>query len=333
MEVHRRKVRTCLTAALFACACQNPTPATETTDRTIRATAKEVVTPIPEDSKVDERIANLGEDLFHDARLSGDDTVACATCHDLSKGGVDGRPVSIGIAGAKGSVNAPTVFNSAFLFRQFWDGRAASLEDQVDGPVHAPGEMGSNWSQVMAKLRKDQALTARFRKLFADGLTPTNIRTAIATFERSLITPNSPFDLYLRGKKSSLKDEQRRGWKRFKDFGCVACHQGVALGGNMYQRFGIMRDYFADRGQVSKADYGRFNVTGDEADRHVFKVPTLRNVALTAPYFHDGSARTLAEAVQIMAIYQLGRELTESDVSALVAFLESLTGEFRGRPL
>lgn len=289
--------------------------------------------PIPLHTDLDDEVVRLGELLFHDKRLSADDTVSCASCHDLDRGGVDGTRVSVGINGAIGTINAPTVFNAAYSFTQFWDGRAATLEEQVDGPTHGANEMGSSWAQIIGKLGKDAALTQRFRKAFADGWTPNNIRTAIATFERSLITPNSSFDRFLRGEAGALSPEALQGWKSFQNLGCIACHQGVALGGNMFQRFGVLGDYFEGRGKLTKADLGRFNVTKLEHDRHVFKVPSLRNVARTAPYFHDGSAPTLEQAVSVMARYQLGRELNEHDREAIVAFLESLTGEYRGKPL
>jgi cytochrome c peroxidase len=297
------------------------------------AQASEPVSPLPLEVKVDARKAALGEKLFHDRRLSKDDTVACASCHRLDRGGVDGTAGSVGINGAKGPINAPTVFNSGFNFRQFWDGRAASLEEQAAGPVHNPKEMGSNWPEVLAKLARDEALVAAFEASYADGLQPRNIQDAIATFERSLVTPNSRFDRHLRGDKSAHTADERRGWQLFKDYGCVACHQGVNMGGNMFQVFGVMGDYFARRGNPTDADLGRYNVTKDEADRHMFKVPSLRNVALTAPYFHDGSARTLDEAVDVMFRYQLGRSAPAQDKALIVQFLRTLTGEWRGKPL
>lgn len=299
----------------------------------VRAQNEEPIQPIPLSVPIDEKKVVLGQRLFRDKRLSKDNTIACASCHALEHGGVDGAPGSTGINGAKGTVNAPTVFNSGFNFRQFWDGRANSLEEQVAGPVHNPKEMGSNWSEVMAKLSQDATLKALFKESYPDGIQPKNIQNAIATFERSLITPNSRFDRYLRGDTAALNSDELRGYQHFKNYGCVACHQGVNAGGNMYQVFGVMGDYFAARGGVNDADLGRFNVTKDEADRYVFKVPSLRNVALTAPYFHDGSARTLGDAVDVMFRFQLGRTAPQRDKEQIVKFLHTLTGEFRGRPL
>lgn len=268
----------------------------------------------------------LGERLFHDARLSADFSLACASCHNLEKGGADSRKFSLGIGGAVGNINAPSVLNSGYSLAQFWDGRAASLEAQVAGPLHNPLEMGSNWAQVLSRLGQDVALTAAFSLAYPDGLTANNVANALATFERSLVTVNSRFDRYLRGEKQILTPIEIEGYRRFREFGCISCHQGALVGGNMYQKFGVLRDYFADR-PTTKSDLGRYNVTQREADRHVFKVPSLRNVARTGPYFHDGSADTLAQAVVIMARYQLGRELAERDVAAIVAFLNTLTGE------
>ncbi|MDR2189588.1 MAG: cytochrome-c peroxidase [Azonexus sp.] len=272
-----------------------------------------------------ERVA-LGERLFHDARLSADMTVSCASCHNLAAGGVDGRRFSIGVGGAVGEINAPTVLNSAYNLAQFWDGRAATLEAQAVGPIENPIEMAATLPQIVDRLAQDSDLVDRFNRLYADGLTADNLLNAIATFERSLVTVNSPFDRYLRGDSEALTAREVDGYRRFLALGCVSCHQGRLVGGNMYQKVGVMADYFAGR-TVKHSDLGRFNVTGDEADRYVFKVPSLRNVALTAPYLHDGSAATLEDAVRAMGRYQLGRRLSDDDVEAIAAFLKTLTGE------
>ncbi|MBI4995316.1 MAG: cytochrome-c peroxidase [Rhodocyclales bacterium] len=271
----------------------------------------------------------LGRALFKDVRLSRDDSIACASCHDLAGFGHDSRRVSVGVGGAEGSVNAPTVFNASLNFVQFWDGRAGSLEEQAAGPVHNPLEMASDWATVIGKLQADAAFGDEFRRAYPDGITAANLADAIATFERTLLTENSPFDRYLRGDQQAIDERARLGLRRFRDLGCASCHQGVNVGGNMFQRFGVMGDYFGDRARqrpAVAADLGRFNVTGQEVDRHVFKVPSLRNVAETAPYFHDGSVASLAEAVAIMGRYQLGRELSRDEVDTLLAFLKTLSG-------
>ena len=298
-----------------------------------RSQLAEPIQPIPADAKLDGKKVALGDRLFHDKRLSKDNSLSCASCHNLTRGGVDNLPKSIGIGSAKGPLNAPTVFNSSLNFRQFWDGRAATLEEQTAGPVHNPLEMGSNWAEVLGKLGQDSALVAQMKQSYPDGLQWKNIQDAIAVFERSLVTPNARFDKYLKGDKSALSADELKGYQLFKAYGCVACHQGVNVGGNMFQTFGVMGDYFAKRGGVTTADLGRYNVTKSEADKHVFKVPSLRNVALTAPYFHDGSAKTLPDAVDVMFKYQLGRPASAQDKDLIVRFLHTLTGEHKGKPL
>ncbi len=269
----------------------------------------------------------LGRRLFHDPRLSRDDSISCAHCHDLDRGGVDGLPRSLGIDGQTSLVNAPTVYNSGFNFVQFWDGRARTLEEQVDGPVNSPLEMGSNWDQVLGKLHADPAYPADFARLYPDGLTPDSIRKAIADFVRSLVTP-SRFDRWLQGDKTAIDADEAAGYELFKRYGCAACHQGANVGGNMYEKIGIMGDYFKDRGRgIEEADWGRYRVTRRDDHRHEFKVPSLRNVALTAPYFHDGDVPTLGQAIILMGRYQLGYDIPGADVLLIARFLESLSGE------
>lgn len=286
----------------------------------------EPLKPLPDNLNLDGRKVALGRVLFHDKRLSKDNSLACASCHDLAKGGVDGRQTAVGINGQVGPINTPTVLNSGLNFRQFWNGRAATLEEQAAGPVHNPGEMGSNWKEVLGKLGRDQKLISQFDSIYGDGMQPANIQDAIATFERSLITP-SRFDRYLKGDSGAITEDERRGYQLFKNYGCIACHQGVNVGGNMFQVFGVLGNYFQDRGNVTDADLGRFAVTKRESDRYVFKVPSLRNVELTAPYFHDGSAKNLEAAVDVMFRYQLGRTAPASDKELIIKFLKTLTGE------
>lgn len=275
----------------------------------------------------------LGQELFNDRRLSSNNEIACSSCHDLTENGADRAARSVGVTGESLSLNTPTVFNAGLNFRQFWDGRATTLEQQTDGPLLSDKEMGSTWPRILTALRADTAFSERFSRNYSDGLNEDNVRHAIATFERSLATPDAPFDQFLSGNVSAIGSSARRGYDLFTSSGCSSCHQGRGIGGNMFQKLGVIADYFGDRGHETSADQGRFNVTHDEADRHVFKVPSLRNIARTAPYLHDGSAQTLDETVRVMARYQLGRDLEDADVAALVAFLESLTGVYRGRPL
>ncbi len=282
--------------------------------------------PSVDELQLDEQKVSLGQRLFSDKRLSRDNTISCASCHNLTGGGVDGLQHSIGIEGQKGDINAPTIFNTAYNFRLFWDGRANSLEEQVSGPVHHPKEMGSSWDEILGKLQQDEELLKAFSAVFNEDLSPAQIESVIAEFQRSLITP-SRFDRYLQGDEKAITENELLGYKKFKSYGCVACHQGVNVGGNMFQKFGVMGDYFEGAEAPSKVDLGRFNVTGRETDKHVFKVPSLRNIALTAPYFHNGAVKTLPEAVDVMFKFQLGRPAPEEDKALILAFLQTLTGE------
>lgn len=330
-----------LAVLLLMAACR-PEPSTRPDSRAVRpepaakaalSARNEPIAPIPLGADLDPRKVALGRKLFHERLLSRDNTLSCASCHPLNQGGTDRLPRSVGLGGAQGHVSAPTVFNSGFNFVQFWDGRADSLESQADGPIQSAIEMGSTWEEIVAKLQRVPAYGPAFKEIYPDGIQPRNVRNAIAEFERTLITPNSRFDRYLRGDDAALSAEELAGYGKFKSYGCISCHQGVNVGANMFQKMGIIRDYFADRGNLTPADYGRFNVTRNDADKFVFKVPSLRNVAVTPPYFHDGSASTLEEAVTVMARYQLGRPLPPEDLAAIVLFLRTLTGEYEGKSL
>lgn len=291
------------------------------------------IAPIEPARGLDAGRVALGKQLFSDARLSGDGKLSCASCHDLSRAGADSVPFSVGMKGDALGVNTPTVFNASLNFRQFWDGRAGSLEEQAEGPLLNPHEMGSTWLKVLTCIKQDPRLTAAFTKSYPDGVSVANVKDAIATFERSLVTLDAPFDRFLAGDQAAIDPQAKRGYELFTSYGCSACHQGRGVGGNMFQKLGVMADYFKDRGRDTPADQGRFNVTHDETDRHVFKVPSLRNIARTAPYLHDGSVATLEEAIRVMARYQLGRDLEPQDVTALSAFLKTLTGKYEGRSL
>jgi len=318
-----------LACTLLSCGKGDPTSAPRAEAKPVeapRTTSREPLEALPVVPTLDPRVVALGRRLFHEPRLSGDNKVSCSSCHDLAKGGVDSKPLSAGVNGKLGLVNAPTVYNSGLNFVQFWDGRAATLEEQIGGPITNPIEMGSSWDKVLGALKADPSYVGDFGVL-AGGITEENVRRAIADFERTLLTRGSPFDRFLAGDEAALGSEARAGYEMFKSVGCIACHQGRNVGGNMFQRFGVLGDYFKDRGHVSDADYGRYNVTHNESDRYVFRVPSLRNVVHTAPYFHDGSAATLPDAVQVMARYQLGRKLSAEQVKEIIAFLTSLSGE------
>ncbi|MDJ0707114.1 MAG: cytochrome-c peroxidase [Leptolyngbyaceae cyanobacterium MO_188.B28] len=296
----------------------------------ISVAGDEPIEPIPITAELNQEKVALGNQLFHEPRLSRDNTISCASCHDLNKGGTDQRAFPIGIDSQEGFLNAPTVLNNSFHFRQFWDGRARSLQDQIEGPIHASHEMDSNWPEIISKLKQSPEYVQAFKQIYADNINSDHIKDAIAIFENSLFTPNSRFDRFLRGDTNALTNNEKEGYRRFKAYGCVSCHQGILLGGNMFQKFGVFGDYFKDRGNITEADLGRFNVTGQEEDRYAFKVPSLRNIELTAPYFHDGTAETLDEAVKVMIKYQLGREVNQQDIDLIIQFLTTLTGEFEG---
>ena len=294
------------------------------------ADASEPIRPVPIMIDVNEAKVQLGKRLFHDPILSKNDTISCATCHDLSAGGDDGQVVSFGIEGRSGRVNSPTVFNSGFNFKQFWDGRAHTLIEQIDGPLQSRIEMESIWPDVVTKLFQDEEYPQLFRQIYPNAeqhIARETIKDALAEFMRSLVTPNSRFDQWLRGNVEALTEKEKEGYALFKRYGCVSCHQGANVGGNMFQVFGVINDYFRKRGNITDADLGRFNVTGNEADKHAFKVPSLRMAAHTAPYLHDGSAATLRDAVDAMFEFQLGREAPDADKEAIVAFIKTLAGE------
>ncbi len=274
-------------------------------------------------------IVALGRRLFHDPRLSGDGTVSCSSCHSLERGGADGRPLPVGAGGAVGVFNAPTVFNvdrDPELGRR---GGATTVEDMVELHLTRPSDLGSSWEQVTAALSADPVLLAEVRSVFEPDSSPDRrtVSGALGEYVRSLVTPGR-FDRFLHGEESALTAPERAGMLAFHEAGCTSCHRGAALGGQSFERLGRARSFFDERGvPPTEADLGRFVVTQDERDRHVFKVPTLRNVALTAPYLHDGSVATLEEAVRAMGRYQLGVELEDAQVASIVTFLGALTGE------
>jgi cytochrome c peroxidase len=222
----------------------------------IATQARTAFSAVPEPAGLDPARVQLGKQLFRDKRFSADGTIACSNCHDVAHGGDDGRRVAIGVGEREGKLNAPTVLNSALNLAQFWDGRAATLEEQLHWPIENPVEMGSSLAQVLANLGADSAVRAHFRSAYSDGLNEANLLNAIATYERALVTPNSAFDRYLGGDAAALSPAAREGLELFERLGCVSCHQGRNLGGNMFQRFGVMGDYFADRGGVTEADFG-----------------------------------------------------------------------------
>ena len=299
------------------------------------ARAAEPVRPIDLSVEADPAKVALGYALFHDPRLSVDNTVSCATCHALETAGVDNHQYSHGVDDQLGGVNAPTVYNAVYNFVQFWDGRAKTLADQAAGPPLNPIEMASeSFDQIIAKLAADKDFAKAFTAVYPDGLTEANITNAIEEFERTLITPGSRFDKWLRGDDSALNADELAGYELFKKYDCATCHVGQNLGGQSYELMGLRRHYFADRGmELTVEDNGRYKETQQERDRHRFKVPGLRNVEHTWPYYHDGTRVTLEEAVRDMGIYQSGVELTDIEIDNICDFLRTLTGEYQGKKI
>ena len=297
--------------------------------------------PSPAHNPTTKAKVELGKKLYFDPRYSATGTVSCNTCHNLMEGGDDGRPTSMGVHGRTGPRNAPTVWNSAFHSTQFWDGRAKNLEEQAKGPVVAQVEMGVSELEVALKrVASIPAYREMFQQAFPEDDNPVSVENgakAVAAFERTLITPNSPYDRYVKGDKEALTEQQVRGMQTFNEVGCTSCHSGPAFNGpqmDMPEGTGFFQKFptYPDSKYVEKydlmADKGRARETGKAVHEHMFKVQTLRNIALTAPYFHNGQVPTLPEAVRVMAATQLDKELSERQVADIVAFLEALTGKF-----
>ena len=276
----------------------------------------------------------LGFALYHDTRLSADNTISCATCHGLNTGGVDRKQYSEGINGQFGGVNAPTVYNAALNFVQFWDGRAADLKEQAAGPPLNPVEMGcTSFDQICEALAQDKDFTKKFTEVYPEGYSQSTITDAIAEFEKTLLTP-SRFDKYLMGDKNALTAEELEGYQLFKDNKCATCHVGVNVGGQSYEFMGIKNSYFDYRNTgLTDGDNGRYAVTKKESDRHKFKTPTLRNVMLTYPYMHDGTVASVEDAIRIMHEFQIGKEINDVEVEKIVVFLGTLNGEYNGKML
>jgi cytochrome c peroxidase len=277
--------------------------------------------------------------LYFDPRLSADGTISCNSCHNVMSDGADGRPVGVGVRGQRGGRGSPTVWNSAYNTVQFWDGRAASLEDQAKGPLTNPIEMGMpNHDEVMKRVNKIPGYVSAFKKAFPKEQNPVtidNLAKAIATYERTLVTPNSAFDKFAKGNKKALTPQQIKGMKLVGEIGCTSCHtgenfngEGMKMGEGNYQPFPQIPGSSFDKMYDLLSDKGRFEVTKKDEDKNHWRVPTWRNVALTAPYFHNGKVKTLDEAVRVMGKTQLGMDLSDAQVADIVAFLNSLTGEF-----
>jgi cytochrome c peroxidase len=297
-----------------------------------KPTEDEPVTPVVLAEDLDPAKVALGRELFHDVRLSRGNKLSCASCHHLDRSGDDHNPHSLGSDGRPLDFNAPTVFNATLNYRLNWRGNFRTLEEQNEAVLQDPRLMNTSWEELLKRIRADQDYQAAFSAIYTSAPQRSSILDALATFHRSLLTPDAPFDDYLRGARDAITADQQRGYQLFKSYGCIACHQGTNLGGNLLQKFGIFADPFSGR-TMTKADLGRYSITHLESDRQVFRVPSLRNIAVTAPYFHDGRTGSLTEAVETMARSQLGRGLPKQDLDLIVGFLSTLTGKYQGRSL
>ena len=285
--------------------------------------AEEPIQPIKPVQNINLGKVELGKKLYFDPRLSKSGFISCNSCHNLSMGGTDNLKTSIGDHWNQGPINAPTVLNSSLNLAQFWDGRAADLKAQAGGPIANPGEMAFTHTLAISVLSSIPEYVMAFKQVFGtDTINIDEVTEAIAEFEKTLVTPNAPFDQWLLGDKEALSATELAGYKLFKESGCVACHNGEGIGGNSFQKMGIVEPY-----KAKSAAEGLSAVTGKDADRFKFKVPTLRNVELTYPYFHDGEAETLTEAVDVMGRLQLGKQFSDKENAQIVAFLKSLTGD------
>ena len=303
------------------------------------AYAQHALQPIPDSLSTDIRKVTLGRKMYNEARVSLDGTLSCATCHVIDKGGADSRGTrtSEGIYGQFGGINAPTVLNAAFNVEQFWNGRAHTLADQAAGPPVNPVEMGDQtWEQICERLKEDASLVAEFQSIYPEGITQATVTDAIAEYEKTLITPNDRLDQMLKGDENALTEEEKKGLAAFMDNSCAVCHVGKTLGGQSFETLGIYEDYYAAREQsnpdivYNDDDKGLAGFTGDTADLHHFKVPGLRNISKTSPYFHDGTQATIEDAVRAMFRFELGvKEAPESDVASISAFLRTLDGEIK----
>lgn len=289
----------------------------------IAAPRNEPIQPIEPAKITDEAKVELGKQLFFDPRLSKSGFISCNSCHNLSMGGTDNLPTSIGDQWQEGPINSPTVLNSSLNVAQFWDGRAADLQEQAGGPIANPMEMGFTHELAVEVLQSIPQYVDSFKQVYnVKKITINEVTDAIAEFEKTLVTPNSRFDLWLKGDDKALTKTELKGYELFKGIGCTACHNGVNIGGNSFQKMGLYEEYV-----TKNPAEGVAGLTGNDLDRFKFKVPTLRNVELTYPYFHDGEYWTLEEATDVMARLQLGRTLNKEEVSNIVAFLKTLTGE------
>lgn len=284
--------------------------------------SQEPISPLPQKIEIEKEKAMLGKLLFEDTLFSRDNSTSCLSCHNIYEGGADTREVSLGFDGKSGDIQSPTVLNARYNFRQFWNGRAKDLKEQVDGPITNPVEHNMELDLVEKRLNHSPLYKKKFYEVY--GISTIGYKDfvdAIVHFENALVTPNAKFDQYLRG-ETDLSFEEKEGYKLFKNNGCITCHNGINIGGNSYQKMGTFKNY-----QTPKSYPDRSLITKKLSHKNVFKVPTLRNIALTAPYFHDASAKSLEEAIESMSLFNLGIRLSPEEVSKISTFLQTLTGD------
>ncbi|MCK5878083.1 MAG: cytochrome-c peroxidase [Candidatus Marithrix sp.] len=284
--------------------------------------SNELIQPVPANGKLNQAKVELGKKLFFEPRLSKSGFLSCNSCHNMATGGADNLPSSIGHKWQLGPINSPTVLNAKFNLAQFWDGRAKDLKEQAGGPIANPGEMASTHELAIKVLQSIPEYVDSFKAVYGnDSIDIDQITDAIAVFEETLVTPNAKFDKWLQGDDNAISEQEKAGYELFKNKGCITCHNGIGVGGGSYQKFGIAKPY------PDTKTLGRYGVTQQEKDKYLFKVPLLRNIELTAPYFHDASTWSLAEAVDMMAEYQFGIKLSDDENQKIVAFLKTLTGD------
>jgi cytochrome c peroxidase len=334
----RAEMRAAALSALYALSCSSESAAVAghfsegwEASRDPASRSREPIEPLPRESAFERPLAELGRALFASPLLSGDGRVSCASCHSIEHGLADAKPTS-GLDAAAGlperpgpPLNSPSLYNVRYLFKLNWSGKFDALPEHLDALVHNPRVLDTTWDALVARLAGSPEWQQAFRAVFQGGPSADRVRRALVEYELSLVTPDAPFDRYLRGEENAISPDALSGYANFKSYGCSSCHQGMLVGGNMFQRLGIMRQYFDDAAALRASDSGRYDATGREEDRHVFRVPSLRNVELTAPYLHDGSTPTLESVIRIMATYQLGRSLEPEQVQQIIAFLRSLS--------
>lgn len=284
--------------------------------------SKEPISPLPQEVEINKEKALLGKLLFEDPLFSKDHSTSCLTCHNIYEGGADAKELSFGFNGQSGTIHSPTVLNARYNFRQFWNGRAKDLAEQIDGPIHNPLEHNMDKKLIQSRLNNSAFYREKFYKIYAvRTIGYEHFVDALVAFENALITPNAKFDRYLRG-EISLSPQEQEGYKLFKQYGCITCHNGINIGANSYQKMGTFKEY-----KTPKSYPDRSVITQKQSHKNVFKVPTLRNIALTAPYFHDASAATLEDAIETMSIFNLGVRLSKDETHKIALFLQTLTGE------